>query len=117
LIDLAIVIGTDFNDGIKGIGPKTALRLIKQHGSLENFPENLKERLPRDLMTIRNIFLNPNVTENYSTSQQPVKEDDIIAFLCDERGFSKERVKVAMERMRTVSRRRSESGLTRWLDR
>lgn len=116
LVDLAIVIGTDFNEGVKGIGPKTALKLIKQQGSLENFPENLKEELPSDLLTLRNIFLKPNVTENYSTSQQPVNEEDLLAFLCDERGFAKERVNVAIGRMRVVSRRRSESGLTRWLD-
>lgn len=116
LVDLAIVIGTDFNEGVKGIGPKTALKLIKQQGSLENFPENLKEKLPSDLLTLRNIFLKPNVTENYSTSQQPVNEEDLLAFLCDERGFAKERVNVAIGRMRVVSRRRSESGLTRWLD-
>jgi len=37
LIDIGILIGTDFNpEGIKGLGPKTALRLIKEHGSLEN---------------------------------------------------------------------------------
>ncbi len=32
LIDMGILIGTDFNPGVKGIGPKTALKLIKKHG-------------------------------------------------------------------------------------
>ncbi|MCD6240643.1 flap endonuclease-1, partial [Candidatus Bathyarchaeota archaeon] len=32
LVDLAILIGTDFNEGIKGIGPKKALKLIKTYG-------------------------------------------------------------------------------------
>ena len=36
LIDVGILIGTDFNpDGIKGLGPKTALKLIKQYGTLK----------------------------------------------------------------------------------
>jgi len=36
LIDIGILVGTDFNpDGVKGIGPKTALKLIQQHGTLE----------------------------------------------------------------------------------
>ena len=35
LIDLAILIGTDYFPGIKGIGPKTALKLLKKYGSLE----------------------------------------------------------------------------------
>jgi len=37
LIDLSILIGTDFNpDGVRGVGPKTAYKLIKKHESLEN---------------------------------------------------------------------------------
>src|SRR3989304_3021408 len=44
LIDVAILIGTDFNpDGIKGLGPKTALKLIKEHGTLENTLPHLKD--------------------------------------------------------------------------
>ena len=35
LIDVAILVGTDFNpDGVKGVGPKTALKLIKKHGNI-----------------------------------------------------------------------------------
>ena len=39
LVDLALLVGTDFNNGIKGIGPKKALKLIQQHGRLENLPD------------------------------------------------------------------------------
>ena len=39
----AYLIGTDFNpDGIKGIGPKTALKLINQHGTLEKALPHIK---------------------------------------------------------------------------
>ncbi len=34
LVDLCILVGTDFNPGVMGIGPKKALKLIKQHGTL-----------------------------------------------------------------------------------
>src|SRR5207249_10230945 len=33
LVDMGLLIGTDFNEGVKGIGPKKALALIKKHGS------------------------------------------------------------------------------------
>jgi len=33
---MAILIGTDFNEGIKGIGPKKSLNLIKKNGNIEN---------------------------------------------------------------------------------
>src|SRR5215510_15478296 len=42
LIDLAILVGTDFNDGIKGIGPKKALKLVQAFGSIENMPADIR---------------------------------------------------------------------------
>jgi flap endonuclease-1 len=115
LVDLAILIGTDFNEGIKGIGPKTALKLIKRHGSLEALPEDLRDKLPRDLETLRNMFLRPAVTSQYSTLQRPVDAKGLLEFLCNERGFSQERVKVALERLKRISQRTPESDLGHWL--
>src|SRR5215470_3521128 len=43
LIDLAILVGTDFNDGIKGIGPKKALKLVSDFGSIERMPGEIRE--------------------------------------------------------------------------
>jgi len=115
LVDLAILIGTDFNQGVKGIGPKTALKLIKRHGSLEALPDDLKEKLPHGLETLRSIFLRPEVTSEYSTSQGSVDEEGLLRFLCDERGFAQERVKVALERLRRISKGTSESDLGQWM--
>ena len=39
LVDLGIMIGTDFHPGFKGVGPKTGLKLIKAHDTLENVAE------------------------------------------------------------------------------
>src|SRR3989449_9383328 len=38
LVDLAILVGTDFNEGVERVGPKTALRLVRKHGKLESLP-------------------------------------------------------------------------------
>jgi len=115
LVDLAILIGTDFNKGVKGIGPKTALKLIKRYESLEALPDDLQEKLPVDLGTLRNIFLKPNVTTEYSTSQRSVDEEGLVSFLCYERGFSRERVNVALERLRQISKPSGEFDLAHWL--
>jgi flap endonuclease-1 len=117
LVDLAILIGTDFNEGINGVGPKTALKLIKCHCSLENLPEGMKAKLPDELQTLRDIFLRPNVTPDYLTSQRPMDEEALFRFLCNERGFTHERVRVAVERMKRISKRSSESDLEHWLRR
>jgi flap endonuclease-1 len=115
LVDLAILIGTDFNEGVRGIGPKTALKLIKRHGSLEALPDDLRPKAPGDLETLRNIFLRPEVTSQYSTQQRPVDDKGLLTFLCNERGFSQERVEVALERLKRISQRTSESDLGRWI--
>jgi flap endonuclease-1 len=115
LVDLAIMIGTDFNEGIKGIGPKTALKLIKRHGSIEALPDDLRGKVPRNLDTLRSIFLRPEIASQYPTQQRPADEKGLLAFLCNERGFSQERVEAASERLKRISERTSESDLGRWI--
>ncbi len=98
LVDISILIGTDFNEGVKGIGPKKALSLIKEHGCIENLPDEIKEKL-EGFEEIRKIYLQPEITENYSVSFGKVDEKGLIKFLCEEKGFSQKRVETAIERM------------------
>lgn len=98
LIDLAILVGTDFNDGIKGIGPKKALKLASEFGSIENMPADIRDAVGPVVTDIREIFLRPDVTDNYSIEFSDPDCDGVIRFLCDEREFSRERVTSALER-------------------
>ncbi len=99
LVDLAILVGTDFNKGIKGVGPKTALKLIKLNGDLHNLPEQYRKELPDNLEELRLIFMEPAVTEAYDIRFKQPDERGLREFLCEQRGFSKERVDLALERM------------------
>ncbi len=101
LVDVGILVGTDFNpEGIKGIGPKTALNLIKQHGSLENALPHLKAAtFPVEPQRIREIFLNPKITDNYQLKWKEPDIEGVIDFLCRERDFSEDRVRKALEKM------------------
>jgi flap endonuclease-1 len=114
LVDIGILIGTDFNPGgIPGIGPKTALKLIKENGKLEKI-EKIKENL-NDIpyQQIREIFLNPeNIPINNIEFDNP-NYDEIIGFLCDIMDFSKERVKSSLERVKKSQEKRSQS-LEQW---
>ncbi len=112
LVDLAILVGTDFNDGIRGIGPKTALKLVKEHGRLEDMPEKVVDKLPSNYDEIRRIFLDPEVTDEYSLRWGDLNEDGLRVFLCEERGFSKRRVEMIANRMMRFQRQRS---LSEWL--
>lgn len=101
LIDVGILIGTDFNpDGVKGIGPKTAVKLIKENGNLENaMSKNSEIKISPDPNRIREIFLGPKVTQEYSLNWSRPDEEKTVAFLCGERDFSEERVRKALSKM------------------
>jgi len=99
LIDVGILIGTDFNpDGVKGIGPKTAVKLLREHGKLEGLKDLDVSALP-DVDRIRTIFLKPNVTADYSLTWKQPDEAKVVEFLCGEHDFSEDRVRKAVSRM------------------
>ena len=101
LIDIGILVGTDFNpEGVKGIGPKTALTLIREHGSLENALPHLETAtFPVEPQRIREIFLNPKITDNYQLIWREPDIEGVVDFLCRERDFSEDRVRKALEKM------------------
>ncbi len=114
LVDIGILIGTDFNMGIKGIGPKTALKLIKKYGRIENIKEidHLSEFLPQDVLSeVRKIFLEPQVKDVQQLEWKQPDEEGVIKFLCDERNFSVERVKNALNR---IKKRPAAGSLDQW---
>ncbi|RBI61848.1 flap endonuclease-1 [halophilic archaeon] len=63
LVDVAILIGTDFNEGIDGVGPKTALKEVKEHGDLWGVLE-ARDAHVENADIIRNLFLDPDVTDD-----------------------------------------------------
>jgi len=115
LIDLAILIGTDFNEGVKGIGPKTALNLLKKHGKIENLPSEIASKVPQHYEDIREIFLNPKITPKYTLNYTKLQEDELYNFLCNERDFSRQRVEKIVQRMKKVYSDEKQEGLRKWL--
>jgi flap endonuclease-1 len=97
LVDLAILVGTDFNDGVKGIGPKKALKLVQDHGRIENMPTAIRDAVG-DVENIREIYLRPNVVDVAPIEFRSPDRDAIRAFLCESRQFSPERVTAALDR-------------------
>ena len=117
LVDVGILIGTDFNpDGIKGIGPKTALKLIKEYGTIENAIPHIKDAtFPVEPTEIRNIFLQPKVSDDYKMEWKEPNQQGIVDFLCEEKEFSKERIQKALERMDIGSKKqKSKTSLEKW---
>jgi len=102
LIDLAILLGTDYNpEGVPGVGPQKALKLIWEFGSLEKLLQTVLKgvQFPVDPLKIREFFLNPPVTDQYSTELSTPDERKIVELLVEEHDFSQERVAKALERL------------------
>jgi flap endonuclease-1 len=102
LVYLGILVGTDYNsDGIPGVGPKTALKLVSQYGSFPEIREHLKDKgvFPVDPEDLVKLFLKPEVTDNYQLRWVAPDIEGVVSFLCNERDFSRDRVMKALERI------------------
>jgi flap endonuclease-1 len=111
LIDVAILIGTDYNDNVSGVGPKTALKLVKKHGCLEDVESTFKvSKNPKDkekyleiqnisYNEIREIFLNPPQIKTPAPEWSNPQADELHRILCAEHDFSESRVQKSLERL------------------
>ncbi|MGQ9624069.1 MAG: flap endonuclease-1 [Candidatus Bathycorpusculaceae bacterium] len=119
LIDVGILIGTDFNpEGVKGLGPKTALKLIKEHGRIENALPHIKNaEFPVEPQKIREIFLKPKVTDNYKIEWKKTDVEGVVDFICRERDFSEDRVRKALEKMQKgITKFKGKTTLEKWFE-
>jgi flap endonuclease-1 len=110
LVDLGLLVGTDFNEGVKGIGPKKALALVRKHGDLEAIVSAEGLELG-DFQEVRKIFLEPLVTEEYRMEWREPDVQGVKSFLCREFDFSEERVSGALEKMREAASERKQRSL------
>jgi len=117
LVDVGILIGTDFNpDGIEGLGPKTALKLIKEHGNIENTMPHLRNaEFPAEPQRIREIFLHPKVTDSYRIEWKEPDVEGVVDFICTQRDFSEDRVRKALEKMQKgITESKGKTTLEKW---
>jgi flap endonuclease-1 len=114
LVDVGILIGTDYNpEGFSGIGPKTALKLIREYGKLENIEKirHLLSNIP--YQEIRDIFLNPKIPKVGDIQFNEVNYTSIVDFLCIEKSFSTDRVNGAIKKLNKSLINRNQS-LEKW---
>jgi flap endonuclease-1 len=117
LIDVGILIGTDYNpDGIKGLGPKTALKLIKQYGTLEDaLPHTKNASFPVEPNCIRQVFLHPEVTGNYVLEWKQPNVEGVVDFMCRQKEFSEDRVRKSLDKMLEGSKKqKGKMTLEKW---
>jgi flap endonuclease-1 len=118
LVDIALLIGTDFNEGVKGIGPKRALSLVKKYGRIENMPAEIRSQIAsQNHEQVRRTFLQPPTTDDYSLTYEGLDEDGLKDFLCNQRNFSPQRVETAIQRMKKFYERMKQTELEKWFTR
>jgi len=114
LIDVGILIGTDFNpDGFERIGPKTAIKMIKEYGRLEDVKQIQGQLEQIDYNAIRKIFLKPEVANVDKIEFDEIRYDDIIDYMSNERSFSRDRVNSSLNRLKKSLEKKSQT-LEKW---
>jgi flap endonuclease-1 len=97
LVEAGILVGTDFDPGLKGVGPKRAVKLIRDKGSLVDVLTHLEQDIP-DAEQIRDIFLSPATTDEYDVAFRPLDEAAVRDVLVKEHDFGEERVRSTFPR-------------------
>ncbi|SHO47494.1 Flap endonuclease 1 [Nitrosotalea sinensis] len=114
LVDVGILIGTDFNpDGFERIGPKTALKLIKENEKLENILQIQDKLNEIDYEQIRELFLKPSVANVPEIKFDNVDYGGIVNYLTRERSFSLDRVETSLNRLKKSLEKKSQN-LDQW---
>ncbi len=123
LIWVGILIGTDFNEGVDGVGPKTALKIAKASGSIKDVEEyvtgKLKKSFEVDIREVEALFKNPEVREMEESEVAQLLRlrcdpDATVKLMCDVHGFSSERISKALERISASQINTKQSGIDQW---
>ena len=115
LIDMGIMMGTDFNEGIKGIGPKKALAYAKEGKSVKQVYKEMEQEPEVDLDELRELFLKHDITNKYELKWGNVKKPEIIKILVDQHDFSEDRIERTIAELdEKLSQKASQARLDSW---
>ncbi len=125
LIHLGMLVGTDFNSGIERVGPKTALKIVKEYRSIEDITSYIKTKygaeFDSDPKEVEALFTDPEVSKmgavefNALLSSAMPDGDRILRFMCDEHGFSAERVQKVADKLLELKGKKGQKGINNWM--
>lgn len=99
LVYIGILLGTDYNpEGVKGVGVKKALKLVKELNNINTILRAVKAELNVNPDEIVELFLKPKVTDEYVLEWRRPDEERVRELLVEEHQFSLDRVNNALER-------------------
>ena len=117
MIALGMLVGTDYNiGGIKGIGPKGALKLVKEHNDLDTLFKKVEWANYFDYPWTEVFYLIKKmpVSKEYELCWKKLNEKKLREVLVDKHNFSEERVSKIIEGLAEVKSKQEQKGLGRW---
>ncbi len=114
LICLAMLVGTDYDTGgIKGIGPKTALKLVKEHKTPANIFNAAEwgKHFRYPWQEVLELFEHPSLTDDYELKFHPINTDKLVKILCEKHDFSRQRVEKQLEELEVSAAAQKQKGL------
>ena len=99
LILISLFTGTDYNKGVEGIGPKKAMKLVKEENREKLF-NTYDFRSDYNIREVFEYFLKPDVVEvSGDMTSKRIQKEKLMDFLCNEHSFSQDRVQQFLEKL------------------
>ncbi|MFH0986994.1 MAG: flap endonuclease-1 [Candidatus Micrarchaeota archaeon] len=115
LIDIGIIVGTDYNSGVYGIGPKKALQAVQAGKTAADVYKEQEQEPEVEIDSLRAMFLKPNVTKDYDIKFRPPDEKKMIEVLVEKHDFSKSRVEATIHTLMEYTKQKGKQGrLDQW---
>jgi flap endonuclease-1 len=116
LIIIGILIGTDYNPGgIKGIGPKTALKIVREKKTLDKVMNEIEWNFGVDVHKIYEFFLKPPISKKYEIEWKEPNKEKIMELMVEEHDFSKDRIEGFANKLVEIKKEGTQSSLQAWL--
>ena len=114
LIALAMLVGTDYNNGgIKGIGPKKALQLVKKHPEPKKLFEEVgwHKHFEIGWQEVFELISEMPVTDDYDLAFSRVDKEKVVKLLVENHDFSQDRVEKSVGVLLEAGEKRAQKGL------
>ncbi|MBW6461916.1 MAG: flap endonuclease-1 [DPANN group archaeon] len=115
LIIMGMLIGTDYNpQGIRGLGPAKALKIVKEEKTLEAVLKKVEWTFECDPYVVFKLFTNPAITDDYKIEFGQPDPEKIRALLIDEFEFSPERIANSLKKLDEIKNKNQQKSLFSW---
>ncbi len=115
LVVLGMLVGTDYNpEGVKGIGPKNALKLVNEYKTLDKILEQVEWTADTNPYKIYDFFLNPPVSNDYNIAWKEPDKERLIKLMSDEHDFAEDRITKSLDKLLEIKKSGTQTGLYNW---